>query len=532
MKLKTLSKGDGIYNFIPRHEYSPNNERGVRGYQIVKLVDEYLSSVERKTHPTQNFNINSVLNFVVVKKNPIVVPKHVYDVLECSYTNDPKSKFFVYDKSKRLSTSGKQIRLTLMPMLGKDVSRLPSLDHHFPEEQPHLYESLPYVNLKDFFKVCPVSSKELMQFWISDGGVTKDSRLNSIMKSMILPLEPQITKQNVQRYNNHCMIVTNTGTGKSQFSELLGFKAATGNITEAFLLGGFLDDSRKRVHIGALNGSGTLMLDEYNLSIESSLNKLLRYMENGESPRGIMGDLVCQGTTSIIICGNPKDQDKTLSNKSLPMYFDAFLSQIGGELSMQALGKRYGHLAIGHDYNVADPTIGCKIGWGWVLQSIFYQACREHHKDIRKIFRKFSPWFEQKDDEYRLEMKKTASSIHFPRSRSFITGLGMSPYKLKFATIRSLITDNIGDIVQGNMSDVIKQIKADRDVVYESLKGINIQSARKLSVSSDVDRGTYEYFLEVREYFPDDYGYRRLGSICGVSHQTIKNWIERERKSH
>jgi len=376
---------------------------------------------------------------------------------------------------------------------------------------PTIYEKTSIYDTKEMFahlKKNNLTFKELLTFLIDDTTI-KDERIIDLVKSSLL-LIPLSLREIWQPFNNHAFVLTNTSAAKStSFYRVNGIEP-TSDVTHAGLIGGFTKD--KGIRAGSLNGSGNFPVDEFPEQRNPIFNQILNYTVHGETIRTLVEPIECRGTKSLIFLGNSEEgicTGKELKEKIIGLATGKTLGRIG---------SRFCHIYYGNDFNIVTPThsnytvvkkarIMCK---DIINQNASLIMAFIDHKI-------FHEWLSIPDKKYFQLFEYLASLTTFSDLNDFLLGHRYAVPKIKFASIKLALLDNLEIIIENpNPSiDVRKEVLSYAQIQYEKFKSYNIKSFAFLEENKKT---------QVLKLLQDKVPIPTIITKTGISRATIFRW--------
>ena len=451
-----------------------------------------------------------VSNSIHIKADPL------YNVVLSRLPNS-NELLTIIDPYERM-TSGRDT-VSLKPMTFKQVNELKNRDKvtpHDTKEQPQVY-MLDFI-VSDFDKFFKDMDDD---DWANrlDGlflqGLDKDERLVKVAMSHMLPI-PQM----FQKYNNHTLMFTNSKTGKSEFSRIMG-KEPQESPTVPGLVGGGPVNARAT---GLLQGSGFIYIDEINTYDTEIVTKLLNYLENGTAARAIHGAIMCTGSKTVVFCGNPRYPSPLM----LAMSFAAILRSIAGSDALERLGNRIGLFVYGNDYTmitrkkvntVAETERNSK------TRVIIQDAFTRFKPKWYKLLEIAQVWLNKDDIKYKDDMQEMGKESHSIEIYAFLRGLACSSAKLRMSALKYVILVHLPQFVLDETDRFFEDNLEELEQAYLMYKNINLDSASKLQTAEHVVN--YDTFAGIIRTYPDiiEMDQRRLGLLFGVSKMTVNRWL-------
>lgn len=462
-------------------------------------------------NPVVNLNVTEIHDVYVFDTNSAVEQERSYRVLTCYPPNNNVKQFLIVD-NLFLNNFG-SVHFSMMPMKDDEAKALDNESEWRGENK--VYKIINSIEPEVFFKHADWR-KQLDMFLYQ--GIDKDDRIVDVCKSHLLPqVFDELTYQPI---NNHTLMFTNSGTGKSFFSEIFG-KPPEFNPTEAGLLGGGKASEKK---IGSLDGVGFLYLDEINVSDTKVLKNLLTYLETGRVRRAIHGGSDCKGVVTTVMCGNPMFGDEIL----LPMSFSSIIRSIAGSDSPDRIGRRFGLLLFGLDYKEVDANRNYYLEHRDSIEgvrNVINAVIMTYRKKYNRIF----DWFIREDYEnnyvsYKLKVKNISKTIRNSIVSSFVEGFARGLPRLVCGAYKSCLLDNLDSFVLKSEDDVKALVKKEIDRYILRLIEINLDSIKKLCVSFPAVN--QKFFFDCMDNYPalNERGDAFLAILFGVSNWTIRRW--------
>jgi len=113
-------------------------------------------------------------------------------------------------------------------------------------------------------------------------------------------------------------------------------------------------------------------------------------------------------------------------------------------------------------------------------------------------------------------------------TRKFIEGLSYTSNRLRMASVRIALLDNLDEFVMGKgISGIQKKIVANRETVYERLCNSNFRSIENLVITDSERAQTPECALKIKAKFPS-LSARSIAKIMDKHHGTVARWLKEE----
>jgi hypothetical protein len=316
--------------------------------------------------------------------------------------------------------------------------------------------------------------------WDSD---EKDPRLNLIHKTQLLKgYEP--------RANTHSLIVLNAGVGKSIHFQIHGinYDKVTRN---AFL--GFAK-SKTEINIGTLDGTELpIGIDQIEVGSWGIMDFMFNIMEYGEA-RVSSGavDFKVKSKSPISLIANPIGDDYN-PEKS----FGAILSHLTDN---PAIGRRFGVIAYGTDYNIIETKSTSQSMEWWKESSTFFRAVEEYIKDkIVAVYRDEKLWgfLNKPIVGYKERISTIANNSSDSTIKRFLiehSAAGQS--RVRSAAFNASLVDHLKDLFTDNfkIDDVFEHAEEN---LLPQIISINVESANNIVKTIGAEENLYrEVYLD------------------------------------
>jgi hypothetical protein len=376
----------------------------------------------------------------------------------------------------------------------------------------------------EFFRKNGDRWKEIVDMWVNENCV-KDERLVDAFKCSQVPLL-RGDSEYWQRLNSHAFLMTNTGTGKSTFSDIAGVTPIV-DLSIPGIFGGNIGDYTKQ-QIGALQGSGFMLIDEIEMLQRQEYSSqimlaLLSYLESGKVQRRLKVPINCQGTKTIWFASNPSDEDDILYS------FVRFLRILQGDADPKRLGRRIAFTLVGKSFrtvNVVNPVSSLR---RLMPPIIHYSMLKYWDSKIVKIMKSNMRWVNDERKRYSdichtLESKARACPNE--TVKEYISGMALGQHRIRFSAIRLLILENLEKICSGSgYRNAVQSIEENRENVYMRLVSHNMRSVDDLVMAIDSIQPTKECAQMILAKYPKA-SVRDIGLTIGVSHETVWRWFK------
>lgn len=375
--------------------------------------------------------------------------------------------FLIYDENFQLSVGMAEICVQYINE--EDVKKLSRYDTWKDMIRENLVKYVstyePNALLKRM-KRRKITFREVVDYLVDDTG-KKDRKITELIKSTMLPI-PMYMRKRFQPFNNHAIILTNSGVGKSTaYERVLGIQPSTG-VTEAGLVGGC--NLSKEVTVGSLNGVGVEVIDEFPERDTSIVNKLLTYTESGETIRKLVSMIVCRGTKSIVMMGNCTNTDE--------YHLNSELVKLATGRTLERVGRRYCQLLYGRNFDIVSaedysPDVIEK------LRGIVGSIVNANEKKIIDAMLYCLAWVQQDDKDYENHFRGLGRLTKYDNLRDFFLGCSLHSKRLKFGAVKVAILDNLDMLVLSKgkkKTAILRKILADAKKQYERFKDDNYES--------------------------------------------------------
>ena len=298
----------------------------------------------------------------------------------------------------------------------------------------------------------------------------KDPRLNLAHKAFLL-------KGVNPRANPHGIICTNAGTGKSIHFQIhaINYDKVKKN---SFL--GFAK-SPTEIFKGTVDGTELpANIDQIEVGEWGILDYMFNIMERGEA-------LISSGSVNIPIkskspfCFAANSLDSRLDTEK---GFGLLLSHLTAN---PAIGRRFGIIIYGNDYNVIDTRSSEESMNQWKTASSFFRAVEEYAKDeLDKIYQTSEIWvyLNREIEGYKEQVHQLTRGIENQTVRTFIMEHGGSgQIRLRAAALSASIVEHL-DIIALKRYTVTELITYAEETLSEFVQ-LNLQSIRNMIKSLD-----------------------------------------------
>jgi len=471
-----------------------------------------------KMKPVNSLDVKEYLNIYNINlnekvKNSLEI-RPLYRVCFATTLNG-EDVFTIFDPEMSVDRGRNELALEIMKrsnVIIKDGRRvLPNQESWKDRTQGKLVKACPKLNAKEFFemiKTFKTTWLDFLNYLIDDTG-KKDERIINIAKATYLTA-PEINNF-FASINNHSLIVSNSGVGKSTtFSRLTGKQPET-DYSIPGLIGTIVDN---KVTGGSLNGRGLYVFDEFPQTNEARsmvVASLLNYMESGETIRDLAQRIYCKGVKTLVFLGNiPREYNEK--------NFEEILMKLAGQDAFQRVGRRMAHILFRPDFKEVNPSYE-NVTYVNFLRYVLESAVSQNLAKIRKIYTHFNDWILEEDRTYIDTIKSYSKYSSFKLVLQFLEGNARAYSRIKNGALKWAILENLDKICTDEMSfdDLLSYLEVETFAKYEILKGYNYES--------------YEFLLEgkkakVIELHKSGKSEAQIADELEISDKTVKKWIK------
>jgi len=327
------------------------------------------------------------------------------------------------------------------------------------------------MNAKEFFQQLEKYNMpwtQVLDYLIDDTG-KKDERLMNIAKATYLP-SSEMTNE-YATINNHSLIVSNSGIGKSAtFSRLTGKQPST-DYSIPGLIGTVTQQST--IVGGNLNGKGLYVFDEFPQTTEARsqvVASLLNYMESGETTRDLAMKVHCKGAKTLIFMGNiPREYNEK--------NFEETILKLAGQDAFQRVGRRLAHVLYRQDFKELNPGHE-NIKFVNFIRYALESAISQNQDQIRKITSLFRKWIYQEDMQYVNSIKSYAKYSSYRLVAQFLEGNSRSYSRIKNGALKWTILQHLDKICLQKIpfKELLSFLRVETYQMYDILKRYNYES--------------------------------------------------------
>lgn len=432
--------------------------------------------------------------------------------------NEPDKKYNIIDFDFHINLGHERFTLQKLPEneVAQYANSFNSFTGNASTDRLELHKIIPTIDLKQFFSI--VDWKRALHEFLNQGA-DKDMRIVHTWKSVF------IAHSGHQSRNNHVLMFTNSGTGKSTFGEILG-NFASNEASIAGLLGSIQNGFLTR---GELSGDGNyLFLDEINSEKTDVVKPILTYLEQGKVSRSLVQKVECEGTKCILMAGNPE-----IANPDFLAYcFRQILFNIGAEETPQRIGKRFGILLFGNDFTNIDPSISSdphEDPDGDLIRAIVGDVNKLYKSKIAFLYESLKKTFDFSVlDYYVKECIAISKRIDDSIVSGFVEGFSWNIKRVLSAGFREWVLDNLPLIVLEKNEDCVLALEKEIVDYVKVFADINLTSLRNLpSVFPSVD--SYDDFVKIYKEDKElrDKNTKVLSRLFSKSVSSIERYIKR-----
>lgn len=472
---------------------------------IEKILNRLVKNI--KTKPINLLDIHEYINVYDINTNSISY--HIRPLYRICFatTVNGKDVFTLHDEEMQIDRGINEI--AMVKQNGK--IKLKRSEQWQDNIQGKFVKSVHKLDSKEFFKLLKELNIPWNQIlnWLMDDTMVKDRRIVEITKATYLPFP--VEKDNFwASVNNHSIIVTNSGVGKSTTYARLTGKQPGSDYSIPGLVGTV--GERGTVVGGSLNGKGLYVFDEFpqtNDQRSSVVTSLLNYMESGETMRDLAQRITCTGTKTLVFMGNVPEH---YNEKN----FQEILFKLAGRDAMQRVGRRLGHVLFGQHYAEVNPTRDNPKHVGF-LRYVLESAVNQNRAKIQKVLNKHKNWVLAEDEHFVTYYKGLSRFCSFRMVGQFLEGHARSYSRIKCGALKWAIIQNLDKISLLSAKDYDKIIKSDMDRIYSEMKKWDFESFNFLVEGKK---------SKVAEMFNEGKSIKEISDILEIYHSTVKEWIE------
>jgi len=472
---------------------------------IEKALNKLVKDI--KTKPINLLDIHEYINIYDIRNSSQSLHiKPLYRVCFATTVNG-KDVFTIYDEDMQVDRGINEIALIKQSVKQK----LKRIEQWQDNIQGKFTKSVHKLDSKKFFLAMndlKVQWKDLLN-WLIDDTLCKDKRIVEITKATYLPFP--IEKDNFwASVNNHSIIVTNSGVGKSTTYARLTGKQPGSDYSIPGLVGTLGD--RNTVMGGSLNGKGLYVFDEFPTTNEQRsavVSSLLNYMESGETMRDLAQRITCTGTKTLVFMGNVPEY---YNEKN----FQEILFKLAGRDAMQRVGRRLGHVLFGEHYTEVNPTKENPKHVGF-LRYVLESAVTQNKSKIQKLLNKFKAWILKEDKHFVKYYKGMSRFCSYRMVTQFMEGHSRSYSRIKCGALKWAIIQNLDKISLLSYKEYCKVVKEDMEYIYEEMKRWDFES--------------FDFLIEGKkaraaEMLKGGKTIKEVSESLSILYQTVKNWSE------
>jgi hypothetical protein len=439
----------------------------------LKITSRKLTLMQRqiKIKPIATLQIEKVIDIYNLKRNsPTVEPERLYRLGLAHLPHDDFiHKFCIRLRNFNTSVGINQVCIEVVtkPVMEK-WQEYKAIQKNIEGFNPHKEGQA--IDIKKFVEFCRENEIHEEQLWnfLLDDTYSKSKEISLIFHPQIIPI-PHYESE-LQKYNSHGIILSNSKSGKSETCFRLYPQANFEEITVPTLLGTAKDGQLKT---GLLDGQGVILIDEINKrkdEEEKILDKIKTYLEKGMAQRGIWGmSASVKGTKCVIFAGNADIM--TSSPQRNLMHLLGKIFSIGGD--SDAFGRRLGFLVYNTKMNEVTDSISEHPQAMQVLNCFRKEITHNEslNKDIIRILYASMDWINDLDNDHKEKILEFIPAFNYDAIKAFIKGLSISSHiKLKFMAVRSTINNHIFEIIENPPKNFFEKHKQEILCKYEELK--------------------------------------------------------------
>jgi len=497
-----------------------------KGVRKVRVGGKRFEVPEFNEKPTFPYIVDKTITIYDEKRNSTnIMQEKLFDVARCHLPNNYASAYLVIDRYGLIESQGKNM-LSIREVTPKNrkmiIEKASSLGWLKPKEDVsvvRLHEAQLPVDPAAFFERYGDRWREILQMFC-DEGLEKDIRLVDAFKGSLIPL-PIHECRVWQPYNNHVIMCTNSGVGKSTFYEGLLGKNINADLSVAGLIGSRSKDGQELK--GELYGSGMYLIDEIsNLTKQdyssSILDSLLNYMESGTAGRGVKYGVELKGTCSLFFANNPKPNQDMLDSM---VYFFRILQE---EKDTERLARRFCMLLVGSDFTRIDKTSSgntCLRGvMPRLIQTCVLKYWNNKLKPILKSALHDSDLVLEKDKDVKNTILAKADTCPNESVKMYIRGMSRSLKRIRFSAHRIAVLENFPLQYRHGYKALKKAVDEEVETVYKRLIDHNLRSIDNLTILLDNVDSNDSSIKMIKNKFPSATT-RMIANLVGISHNEV-----------
>ena len=311
-------------------------------------------------------------------------------------------------------------------------------------------------------------------------------------------------------YNDHQIVYTNPGTGKSKIAERTSM--LTTRMSSAWMKG-FSSSQKSDTHVGGLSGmTSTITFDEFQSDDKfvKNLPSIYTVMDSGmDVTLTGHGAPPVDTRFKLRLCGNPGD-DTGNADYELLMLFNDFLEKSTD--NYQAMGRRFGLILFSNDFT--------KVGGSTMSQDEYTEAFYEWSAVSNSLPLKFdslmldpqvSAWLNKPHDRHVLDaiagyeamMGASLQQQVFKRPiRAFVSELGLNYRRMRGMALKLAVFHLCWSVLEGKAS--IQKVLKQADKEYEYIVKLQMQSLDNL------------FGVEIGDAEMGEYYRAKLGELGGI----------------
>lgn len=475
---------------------------------------------------TSTYMIDKLMTVYDEQKSSVHL-KHekLFDVARAHLPMDASSPYLIVDKLGIINNLGSHtLSIREMPFSQRKKVLQSALNYgwikpNIDTSTIRIHQVEPSIDINNFFRKNGDDWKYLVDMWCTEN-LKKDERLVDSFKATQIPLigDPAYW----QPYNSHAVWLTNSGTGKSFFSEIAGVSPVV-DMSIAGFFGANVDNYQKQ-QVGALHGHGYFCVDEieqltrYDYSSHVMLD-LLTYLETGKVERRLKIPIRCQGTKSIIFTSNPQSDDMLASLVKM-------FSILQPDADTTRLGRRMAFFLLGNDFKRVDITDAKPTLRELLPRIIHYCMVSWWEKRVSKVLKSNIKWANDENACRDIINTIENKSLSCPneKARNFIKGLSLNMKRVRMSACRIAVLENLEKLYGSGYRSCLQSVDEAKESLFLKLVSANIKSIDQLILTAEELQPSEENAKMLKEKFPS-MSTRDIGLMLDVSHMTIQRWL-------
>jgi len=300
----------------------------------------------------------------------------------------------------------------------------------------------------------------------------KDERIVDLAISSLYPL-PLKEYFLWQKFNNHAIVLTNSGVAKSTTYEQAGFNPSC-DYSIPGMIGSVIEG---KATVGSLAGTGAFVLDEFTKPELREHGELITYLlnllESGFTKRTLQQNVDCISTKQVLFFGNCR------TNKPDGYSFMNELVRIATEHTPERVGRRFAHIYYGSDFTKVPAQVSTFDDKVLLIaiRLMINSAVNQSEPKTQRILHAAQHWLSEPDNEYEHEVLSLLKYIEITALKEFLMGCSRNAIRLRMAGLKWSIISNLDIIVmEESLAKVYSKVMEDANAAYIRFKSYNMKS--------------------------------------------------------